>query len=103
MADRLADKLAKFISDFAVPPHLQEKMREELHWSTLNSGKRFEYLMKKKRYSAVEFRRLVDLAKELMKLREMDRVVTLAGHYFEFLDENREIEVAELSRAPELI
>jgi len=103
MADRLAEKLAKFISDFAVPQHLQEKMREELNWTTLTSTKRYEYLLTKKHYSTLEFRRLIDLIKELMKLREMERVINLAGHYFEFLDENGEIEVSELSRAPELI
>ncbi|HUK47617.1 MAG TPA: HEAT repeat domain-containing protein, partial [Terriglobales bacterium] len=103
MADRLAQKLAKFISDFSVPPHLQEKMREELHWSTLNPNKRYDRLIAIKHFSALDFRRLLDLAKELMKLREMDRVNTLARHYFEFLDENGEIEITELSRAPELI
>src|SRR5207245_217342 len=41
MADRLAQKLVKFIHDFAVPPHVQEKIREELHWSSLNSSKKF--------------------------------------------------------------
>ncbi len=104
MADRLAQKLAKFISDFSVPPHLQEKMREELHWSTLNGTKRYERLISLKRYSALEFRRLIDLAKELTKLRENDRATALAAHYFEFLDDGKlEIEVTELSRAPELI
>jgi hypothetical protein len=103
MADRLAQKLAKFISDFSVPPHLQQKMREELYWSTLNASKRYDRLMATKRCSSLEFRRLIDLAKELAKLREMDRAATLAAHYFEFLDENEEIEVSELSRAPELI
>jgi hypothetical protein len=103
MADRLGQKLAKFIAEFSVPPHLQEKMREELHWSTLNSSKRYERLMRIKHYSSVEFRRLIDLAKELAKLREMDRAAALALHYFEFLDEGGEIEVAELSRAPELM
>jgi HEAT repeat protein len=103
MADRLAQKLAKFVSDFSVPPHLQEKMREELYWSTLTSTKKFEALLELKHYSAVQFRRLLDLAKELTKMREMNRVVALASHYFEFLDENAGIEVSELSRAPELI
>jgi HEAT repeat protein len=103
MADRLAQKLAKFVSDFSVPPHLQEKMREELQWSTLTSNKRYDRLIGIKRYSTLEFRRLLDLAKELTKLREMDRAVNLATHYFEFLDDPGDIEVTELSRAPELI
>jgi HEAT repeat protein len=103
MADRLAQKLSKFISDFSVPPHLQEKMREELHWSTLNTTKRYERLMSLKHYSQVEFRRAIELAKELLKVRDTDRVTALAAHYFEFLDEGGDIEVTELSRAPELI
>lgn len=103
MADRLAQKLAKFISDFSVPAHLQEKMREELTWSTLTVAKKYERLIGLKHYSALEFRRLLDLTRELTKLREMDRVVALASHYFEFLDEKGDIDVTELSRAPELI
>jgi hypothetical protein len=103
MADRLAQKLAKFIQDFAVPPHLQTKIREELQWSTLSTLKKYERLIALKHYSSLEFRRLLDLARELMKLRDMDHVTTLAAHYFEFLDEGAQFDVTELSRAPELI
>jgi hypothetical protein len=103
MADRLAQKLAKFIQDFAVPPHLQTKIREELQWSTLSPLKKYERLMALKHCSSLEFRRLLDLARELIKLRDMDHVSALATHYFEFLDEDAQFEVTELSRAPELI
>jgi HEAT repeat protein len=102
MAGRLAQKLAKFISDYSVPAHLQEKMREELHWSTLNSAKKYQRLMETKHYSSLEFRRLVELAKELLKLRDTERVTALVGHYFDFLDEDSQIDITELSRAPEL-
>jgi HEAT repeat protein len=103
MADRLAQKLAKFIQDFAVPQHLQEKIREELQWSTLTGTKRYSRLMEIKHYSSTEFRRLIDLAKELIKAREMDRATALATHYFDFLDDEGQFDVTELSRAPELI
>ena len=103
MADRLAQKLAKFIQDFAVPAHLQEKIREELQWSTLSGAKRYDRLMGIKHYSSTEFRRLIDLAKELIKAREMNLVTALATHYFDFLDEAGQFDVTELSRAPELI
>jgi HEAT repeats len=103
MADRLAQKLAKFIQDYAVPPHLQEKIREELQWSTLSGPKRYDRLMGIKHYSSTEFRRLIDLAKELIKAREMNLVTSLATHYFDFLDEAGQFDVTELSRAPELI
>jgi HEAT repeat protein len=103
MADRLAQKLAKFIQDFAVPPHLQEKIREELQWSTLSGSKRYARLMEIKHYSATEFRRVIDLAKELIKSREMERATALATHYFDFLDDGGQLDVTELSRAPEVI
>jgi hypothetical protein len=104
MADRLAQKLAKFIEEFAVPPHVQQKIREELQWSSLNSSKKFTRLMEIKHYSPIEFRRLMDLSKEFMTQREIDRASALASHYFEFLDEEGvSIDNTELSRAPELI
>jgi HEAT repeat protein len=103
MADRLAQKLAKFIQDFAVPQHLQEKIREELQWSTLTGTKRYARLMEIKHYSPTEFRRVIDLAKELIKAREIDRATALATHYFDFLDDEGQFDVTELSRAPELI
>src|SRR5579864_6793864 len=104
MADRLAQKLAKFIQDFAVPPHVQEKIREELHWSSLSSSKKYDQLMAVSHYSSIQFRRLMDLLKDLVTQREIDRATALASHYFEFLDEDRgQIDITELSRAPELI
>src|SRR5205807_3516825 len=41
MADRLAQKLSQFIQDFAVPAHMQERIREELHWSALHPSKKY--------------------------------------------------------------
>jgi HEAT repeat protein len=104
MADRLAQKLAQFIQDFAVPAHMQEKIREELHWSALHPAKKYTRLMEIKHYSPTEFRRLTDLLKELITQREIDRASGLAGHYFDFLDEpGAQIDAVELGRAPDLI
>ncbi len=104
MADRLAQKLAKFIQDFAVPPHIQERIQQELHWTSLNLIKKYARLIETKHYSPIEFRRLLDLLKELIAHRENDRAAELASHYFEFLDEaGAQIDAGELSRAPELI
>jgi len=104
MAERLAQKLGQFIQDFAVPAHMQEKIREELHWSALNPAKKYTRLMEIKHYSSTEFRRLTDLLKELVAQREVDRAAALAGHYFDFLDEpGITIDPVELGRAPDLI
>jgi len=46
----------------------------------------------------------MDLSKEFMTQREVDRATALASHYFDFLDEEGgQIDNTELSRAPELI
>jgi hypothetical protein len=104
MADRLAQKLAQFIRDFAVPSHVQEKIRDELHWASLNSSKKYARLMEIKHYSSAEFRRLMELSKELSAQRDIDRAAALASHYFDFLDEEGvQMDITELSRAPELI
>lgn len=104
MADRLSQKLTKFIQDYAVPPHIQEKIREELNWTSLVTSKKYARLMELKHYSNIEFRRLLEVMKDFVAQRDMDRATALASHYFEFLDEpGVQIENSELSRAPELI
>lgn len=103
MADRLAEKLTKFIQEYAVPPHIQEKIQEELRWTALNSTKKYTKLMELQHFSPIEFRRLLELLKELTVQRDMDRAAALASHYFDFLDDERaRIDSAELSRVPEL-
>jgi HEAT repeat protein len=103
MADRLAEKLTKFIQEFAVPAHIQEKIREELRWTALNSTKKYTKLMELQHFSSIEFRRLLELLKELSTQRDMERAASLASHYFDFLDDERaRIDSSELSRVPEL-
>ncbi|HXZ81377.1 MAG TPA: HEAT repeat domain-containing protein [Terriglobales bacterium] len=104
MADRLSAKLTKFIQDFAVPANVQEKIRDELRWTSLSSNKKYARLMEISHYSSTQFRRLMDLLRELVKEREVEQAAALANHYFDFLDqEGVEIQPDELSRAPELI
>lgn len=103
-ADRLATKLAKFIRDFAIPPHVQEKIREELQWTTYPLNQKFARMMEKPRYSSLEFRRFMELAKDLLAQREIDRLTSLVNHYFEFLDiPDSRIDSPDLSRVPEIV
>lgn len=104
MADRMAQKLTKFIQDYAVPQHIQEKIREELQWTALSDNKKYLRLMEMKRFSNIEFRRLLEVVKDLLAQREMQKATALGVHYFDFLDEpDVRIESNELGRAPELI
>ena len=104
MADRLAQKLTKFIQDFAVPQHIQQKIAEELQWTSLNGNKKYSRLMELQHFSNIEFRRLQEFVKELVTQRDMDRATALVCHYFDFLDDpHTHVETNELGRAPELI
>jgi len=104
MADRLAQKLTKFIQDFAIPPHIQDKIREELQWTSFNSAKKYSRLMELPRFSNIEFRRLQEFLKELVNQRDLERATALVSHYFDFLDDPQaSIESGDLSRAPDLL
>jgi len=104
MADRLAQKLTKFIRDFAIPQHIQEKIREELQWTSFNSTKKYEKLMELQRFSNIEFRRLQEFLKELITQRDVRRAGSLVAHYFDLLDDPQTpIDSNLLSRAPELL
>ena len=104
MADRLAAKLSRFIKEFAIPPHLQEKIREELQWTTYPLNKKLARLVEIPKYSNLEFRRFVDVAKDLLTQRDFDRLASLINHYFEFLDGvDVRIESTDLSRVPEIV
>lgn len=104
MADRLAQKLTKFIQDFAIPPHIQEKIREELQWTSFSSTKKYSRLMELRRFSNIEFRRLQEFLKELVTQRDLARATALLSHYFDFLDDpHATIESSDLSRGPDLL
>ncbi len=101
---RLAKKLTQFIKDYAIPPHIRDKIQDELRWTALGAPARFKHLMEIRHYSSVEFRRLMEFTKELVTLRQIEKAGELAIHYFDFLeDEKLELDIAELSRAPEVI
>ena len=103
-ADRLSQKLLKFIQDFAVPQHMQEKIQAELRWTALDAKTKYTQLLAIAHYNQPQFRRLLEFVKESVRARQTDRVGTLVNHYFEFLDaEKPEIQTEDFSRAPELI
>jgi hypothetical protein len=104
MADRLAFKLAKFFQDLSVPPHLQSKIQEELRWTALTQRQKFTKLVEMERYSFTEFRRFLELLKELMTQRDAERALELTNHYFAFLDKpDALVEAEELSRSIDVI
>ncbi len=103
LADRLSKKLAELIKQFAVPPSSHERIQDELVWVMLTSKEKTERLMKVEHYSAIEFRRLIELIKEL-KQPDVDAATALGKHYFlGMLDAATEPKPEEMSRVPELL
>ncbi len=102
MANRMASKLASFVKEHVFPPTTYQKIQEELKWVALPMKQKQAELMALKRFSVVEFRRMAEHLRDLLKEKETEQATELAKHYFDSLD-GPELYPDELSRAPELI
>ncbi len=102
MANRMASKLATFVKEHVFPPTTYQKIQDELKWVALPMKQKHADLMALKRFTVVEFRRLIEHLRDLLKEKESDQATELAKHYFDSLD-GPELYPDELSRAPELI
>lgn len=102
MANRMANKLATFVKEHVFPPTTYQKIQDELKWVGLPTKQKYSELMALKRFGVVEFRRLIEHLRDLMKEQEAEKASELAKHYFDSLD-GPELYTDELSRGPELI
>lgn len=102
MADRLAEKLAKFVEDMTIPRSTYEKVRAELRWTGLSPSEKQKELLATPRYDATQFRRLMEHMRQLLAQGQVADATALAKHYFEFLSAP-EVLHEEMSRAPEVI
>jgi len=102
MANRMASKLASFVKEHVFPPTTYQKIQDELKWVALPSAQKHADLMALKRFSVIDFRRLIEHLRDLLKEQENPKAAELAKHYFDSLD-GAELFSDELSRGPELI
>ena len=104
MADRLASKLAQYVKEYAIPKSSYERIQDELRWVAIPPEHKQRRLMERERYDAVQFRRFLELLKELVAQSRLAEATELANHYFDFLDSPQtEVQPEELSRAAEVI
>lgn len=99
---RLGRKLADMAKENLIPKQSYERIQEELKWITLTNKQKLESLMKVDHYNPHQFRRLLDLMKELIKTNKADQANQLADHYFNIFNDPEHIGPDELSRIPEL-
>jgi len=102
MANRMATKLASFVKEHVFPPTTYQKIQDELKWVQLPAKQKHAELIKLQRFGVIEFRRLIEHLRDLLKDQELDKATDLAKHYFDSLD-GPELFPDELARGPELI
>ncbi len=99
---RLGRKLADMAQENLIPKQSYERIQEELKWITLTNKQKLDLLMKVDHYNPHQFRRLLDLMKELIKTNKVEQTNQLANHYFEIFNDPDHIGPDELSRIPDL-
>ena len=102
MANRMASKLATFVKEHVFPPTTYQKIQDELKWVALPSSQKHTELLALKRFTVIDFRRLIEHLRDLLKEAANEKATELAKHYFDSLD-GPELFSDELSRGPELI
>jgi HEAT repeats len=104
MADQLAQKLASYFQEYALPKTTYEKLQEELRWIALPRIEKHARLMNLKTFAPSEVRRLISHVQDLIKIADPEGACVVANHFFEFLEDPAAPMTPEsLSRAPELI
>jgi HEAT repeats len=99
---RLGRKLADMAQENLIPKQSYERIQEELKWITLTNKQKLESLLKVDHYNPHQFRRMLDLMKELIKSNKAEQANQLADHYFDIFNDPDHIGPDELSRIPDL-
>jgi len=104
MAEKLAERLAHYVKEYTLPKSVYERLQNELNWTATPNKQKVEKLLRLKRFGGLEFRRLMDLLKDLVAHGKSEEATALAKHYFNFLDEPPEGAQPEpFSRATEVL
>ena len=102
-ASRLAQKLAEFAQEYALPRHTFERLQEEVQWLTLTPEKKLRELLSVDHFTAAQFRRALDVIKEFVRATKAEAVIPLGVQYFSIFDDHKTIRIEEIGRIPELL
>ena len=103
-AARLAQKLAQFAQEYALPKRRMRASRR-MRWITLTPrNKSFsKKLLAITHFTPPQFRRSLELIKELLRLGKADDAVALGVQYFSIFDDYLSLEINEVGRIPDLL
>jgi hypothetical protein len=102
-AARLAQKLAQFALEYALPQQTMERIQEEIRWITLTPKQKLRELLAISHFTSAQFRRCLELIKDLTRLGKPEEAAALGVQYFSIFDDYLSLEIAEVGRIPELL
>lgn len=102
-AARLAQKLAQFAQEYALPKETYGRIQEEIRWITLTPKQKLRELLAITHFLPAQFRRCLELIKELLRLGKPDDAIALGVQYFSIFDDYLSLEISEVGRIPELL
>ncbi|HWX56197.1 MAG TPA: HEAT repeat domain-containing protein [Verrucomicrobiae bacterium] len=102
-ASRLAHRLTELAVEYALPRQTVDRMQQEIRWMTLAPPQKLRDLLAIGHYSLAEFRRLIELMKDLISRGKMEDAVALGTHYFAIFQNYDEIKIEEVGRVPDLL
>lgn len=103
-AERLLAKLARYVRDYALPPSVLERIRQEMKWAALSPQEQKAALLQLKLFGPTEFRRLMEVIKERLEKAKLEEATELAQHYLRVLElPIASVRPEELSRLPDLM
>ena len=102
-AARLAQKLAQFAQEYALPGPVYERIQEEIRWITFTPKQKLRELLAISHFTPAQFRRCLELIKDLVRLGKPEDAVALGFQYFSIFDDFSTLQINEVGRIPELL
>jgi hypothetical protein len=104
VAERLVQKLARFIEEAHLPAEVTERVRKSLEWFTMSQKDRQAALLEMRGFDAQSFRHLLNHVQDLMNDGKAGEATVVVGHYFTTLEAAApEAQAEGYARAPELL
>lgn len=104
VAERLLQKLARFIEEAHLPQEIIDRIRQEVVWFSLPEQEKHDQLLRLERFEAREFRRLVNYLHDRVKDGKINLALELTDHYFTCLERApADVAAEQLAHAPELL
>lgn len=102
-AARLAQKLAEFAKQYALPPETLARIQDEIRWLSLTPKHRLRELLGIAHFSPAEFRRALDLIKELIRMGSHEDAAAIGVQYLTVFQDHLALRIDDVARVPELL